>query len=154
MQNPIATVEASTPRRIFGMTVLAGLGGMFLYLAFTTPQVFWARLILLAFGAGALYMTDWMRRATLGRIDLTEEGLFDQDGNQLAAIEDIAGVDRGHLAIKPSNGFVVRLHTAGPRAWAPGLWWRRGKRLGVGGVTSAVQSKYMADALMTMVANR
>lgn len=154
MSDPIATVQASTPRRFFGMFVMGALGGLLIYLALATPQVLWGQIMLLVFGCGSLFMMDWMRRATIGRLDLTEQGIFDQDGKQLAAIDDITGVDRGHFAIKPSNGFVVRLKTRAPRAWAPGLWWRNGRRLGVGGVTSAPQSKFMADALVAMLAER
>ncbi len=154
MQDPIASVQASAPRRLFGMLVLASLGGLLIYLALATPQQMWGKVMLLCLGTGALYVLTLMHKATAGRLDLTEEGLFDQDGNLLVSIDDIASVDRGHFAIKPSNGFVIRLRNRASRAWAPGLWWRNGRRLGVGGVTSAAQSKYMADALLAMLAER
>ena len=63
-------------------------------------------------------------------------------------------VDRGLFAFKPSNGFVVVLSQGGWRGWAPGLWWRLGRRLGVGGVTSAAQAKAMAEILSIEIARR
>lgn len=68
-------------------------------------------------------------------------------GRPLALMEDIQEIERGMFALKPSNGFVVRLKTKAAPAWAPGLWWRTGRRLGVGGVTSAGAAKAMADLL-------
>ena len=72
----------------------------------------------------------------------------------VAAWDDIARVERGAFALRPSNGFLLHLHAPGPRAWAPGLWWRLGRRLGVGGVTAAGQSKGMAEILTAMLVER
>ncbi|GGE38493.1 hypothetical protein [Actibacterium pelagium] len=140
-------IQASNTRRIIAMIVLVSLGGLMIYSAATADIAIWERLLLTALGLATLYMSDWMRRATLGWLELRDEGIFDQDGRLLAPIEDITGLDRGHLAFKPSNGFVIRLSSNGTRAWAPGLWWRSGDRLGVGGVTSAAQCKAMAEIL-------
>jgi hypothetical protein len=63
-------------------------------------------------------------------------------------------VERGAFAFKPSNGFLVRLDKPLGRGWAPGLWWRLGRLLGVGGVTSASQSKAMAEILSLELARR
>lgn len=140
-------VQASNARRMIAMIVLVTLGGLMIYSAATAEIAIWERLVLSALGLGTLYTSDWMRRATLGWLELREEGIVDQDGRLLAPFEEITGLDRGHLAFKPSNGFVVRLSSSGTRAWAPGLWWRSGNRFGVGGVTSAAQCKAMAEAI-------
>ena len=75
------------------------------------------------------------------------EGLRDGNGRLLCRMDQIAGVDRGAFAFKPSNGFLVKLKEPMPRVWQPGLWWRLGRRIGVGGVTPAGQGKFMADMI-------
>jgi hypothetical protein len=72
----------------------------------------------------------------------------------LARIDDVVAVDRGMFAIKPSNGFMLKLKTPAPRAWHPGLWWRLGRRLAVGGVTPGSQTRPVADIISVMIAER
>jgi hypothetical protein len=47
---------------------------------------------------------------------------------------------------------MLRLSDKAPRAWYPGLWWRMGRRVGIGGVTSAAQTKAMAEIIAAMIA--
>ncbi|MHC0054908.1 hypothetical protein [Actibacterium sp. D379-3] len=155
MPEVLASVSASLPRRVFGIGVLLLLGGMVLYLGLgRSHQAPGWQLFLLVFGASVLWMADRMRRATALRLDLTQDGLFDSAGRELARIDQIVAVERGTFAAKPSNGFVLRLAERGPRAWAPGLWWRAGRRVGIGGVTSAGQTKFMAEMLTALLAER
>jgi len=155
MSEVLATVSASLPRRAFGIGVLLALGGVVLYVGLmrqhSSPgwQVF-----LLVFGVLVLWLADRMRRATAMTLRLTPDGIYDSDGRELARMDQIVGVDRGAFAIKPSNGFVLRLTERPGRAWAPGLWWRIGRSVGVGGVTSANQTKFMAEMLSAMLAER
>jgi hypothetical protein len=95
-----------------------------------------------------------MWRATGLSVDLTAAGLSDSTGRIIAPLAEIRSIDRGAFAFKPSNGFLVRLKTRQPRAWAPGLWWRFGRSVGVGGVTSRDQAKLMAEFLAAMLAER
>ena len=92
-----------------------------------------------------------MRRATSSSIELRRDGLYDQDGTLIARIDNIKRMDRGILAFKPSNGFILLLTEPMPRAWRPGLWWRFGRRVGVGGVTSAGMTKGMSEILSTLM---
>lgn len=85
---------------------------------------------------------------------LTTTGLYDHTGAAIAPLDNIDKVDRALFTFKPSNGFLVRLKTPGPRAWQPGMWWRVGTRVGVGGVTSGAATKIVADTLSMMVADR
>ncbi len=155
MSDVLASVSASLGRRVFGLATLLALGGGLIYLALATPpqSILWQG-FLLVFGGVVLWLADRLRRATEQSIVLTEEGLFDSQGQVLAHIDNIVGVERGPFAIKPSNGFMVRLKTRQPRAWAPGLWWRTGRRVGVGGVTSAGQSKFMAETLTALLVEK
>lgn len=155
MTDPIAIVSTSTPRRLFGLGLLLLLGGGVIYLALAHPpaELYW-QLFLVVFGGLVLWQAERFRRSTRGSVVLTEEGLFTADGIALAPMDQITGVDRGVFAMKPSNGFVVRLKSAQGNGWAPGLWWRLGRRVGVGGVTAAAQTKFMAEILTAKLAER
>lgn len=144
----LATVTPSPMRRWMAVAMLVALGGLLVWLAITVPpQSLVLQLFLLALGCGALVMADLIRRATETHIALTAEGLRDGNGRLLCRMDQIAGVDRGAFAFKPSNGFLVKLKEPMPRVWQPGLWWRLGRRIGVGGVTPAGQGKFMADMI-------
>ncbi|MGD9862971.1 MAG: hypothetical protein AB7S99_07145 [Pseudodonghicola sp.] len=150
----LVTVGVSTLRRWMGVLALLGFGGVVLYVALATPPAPAWQAFLLVIGALALWLADRMRRATEHRLELTRSELRSSDGTRIAAIEDIEGLDRGTFAFKPSNGFLVRTRTPGGRLWRPGLWWRLGRRVGVGGVTSAPQTKAMAQVLEALLAER
>ncbi len=151
----LATVSASVPRRAFGVALLLLLGGLLAYLALSQPLTAMWKLFVAVVGIAILLLGEKMRRATAGHIELTRAGLRDQDGLEMVALDNIRQVERGVFALKPSNGFVLRLHrpVAG-REWRPGLWWRYGKRLGVGGVTSGSKTKSMAEIISALMAER
>ncbi|WP_375691483.1 hypothetical protein [Pseudooceanicola sp. LIPI14-2-Ac024] len=151
----VARVEASPGRRMFGLGVLICLGLLLFWLALSQPGgSMFLRIVVLAIGALAIWAAREMRRATAQAVILTEAGLVESTGTVIAPMEQIEAVDRGTFAFKPSNGFLVRLSQPGPRVWRPGLYWRIGRRVGIGGVAHAAQAKAMADALSVMLAER
>ncbi|WP_370400840.1 hypothetical protein [Sulfitobacter sp. JB4-11] len=152
----LATVRASAGRRLLGLVSLAVLGFLLIYIAFVRPPELIWQMFLIGVGAAALWMADAMRRATASRVELTPKGLRDGDGTVIAAIDDIEGMDRGFFAFKPSNGFLLKLRagTGEGRMWRPGLWWRMGRRIGIGGMTPGNQTKFMSDILAAMMAER
>ena len=156
MQDDIlATISASTVRRLFGVGALMILGALLIYVAFLDPpDSFIWQIFLIVLGAGSLWLADKMRRVTLLTLILTRTDLRESDGTLLAEVDQITSVERGALAFKPSNGFMLHLAAPAPRRWRPGLWWRFGRRLGVGGVTSAAQTRQMADMLAVLIAER
>lgn len=142
-----ATVTASPVRRLFAYSMLIVLGGLLIYLALVqNPGVIWL-ILLIALGISVLVLAERLRQATRMQVELTVDGLRDSAGNILAPFDEIASVERGAFALKPSNGFTLVLKTRQPRAWAPGLYWRFGRRVGVGGVTAAGASKFMAEQI-------
>jgi hypothetical protein len=151
----LATVQASAPRRWMGIGMLALLGGLLVYVSFATPPatIGW-QVFLLLLGAGSVYLAEKMRRATERVIQLTAAGLHDDTGALIASIDEIAAVSRGTFAVKPSNGFTLRLKSGGMRAWQPGVYWRFGKRVGIGGVLPGPQTKIMAEMLEAQLAAR
>lgn len=140
-------------RRISAVAILVTLGAMLLWVA-TRPSGIGTgyMIMLLVFAAGALWLAFRLWRATERRLVLTEEALMEEGGRILCRINEIAAVERGAFAFKPSNGFMIRLNARASRVWAPGLWWRLGRRIGIGGVTPAGQGKAMADVLAARVA--
>lgn len=142
-----ARVSASPIRRLVAYIFLTVLGILLIYMAlFQPPPAHWL-VFLLAMGATTLWVAEKLRLATQLSIELTETELRDSNGRILASLGQVKGVDRGAFAMKPSNGFTVILTEKGQRAWAPGLWWRIGRRVGVGGVTSAAEAKLMAEQI-------
>ncbi|WP_428543762.1 hypothetical protein [Profundibacter sp.] len=151
----IATVMPSTIRRYSGLAVLALLGGILVYIALATPpSSLFLRVLMLGIGGLVLWAAELMRRATLHGVVLTRDELRTTNGRVLARVEDMTGVVRGSFSLKPSNGFSVLTKTSQQKAWAPGIWWRFGKRVGVGGVTAASQAKYMSEILAAMLAEK
>jgi hypothetical protein len=140
-------LSASAGRRAVGVGSVAFLGLIMLYLAIVqSPGLGW-QVVMAAFAAASFWLARRMWQATAHRLELTPDGLRSSDGRVLAPMEDIVSVDRGVFAFKPSNGFMVRLSRKGPFAWEPGLWWRVGRRVGVGGVTHRTPAKIMAEML-------
>ncbi|MGB7318514.1 MAG: hypothetical protein WBC85_11170 [Planktotalea sp.] len=149
----IATLAASPPRRITGTAMLAILGGLLIYLALAL-QIGASQIILIVFGIGALLAAMRLHSATSQVIELTEHELRIQGGDVLAKVSNIEKVERGAFAFKPSNGFLVTLKSRGERRWSPGLYWSFSRKIGVGGVTGAPQTKGMAEALAILIAQR
>jgi len=149
-----AQIEAAPPRRGFAYAVLLGLGALLIYLSFVSLGGFGSRLVLLGFGLVTLYGAEKLRTATAGRLLLTDAGIEDGEGRVLVEWNNIKGVERGAFALKPSNGFTVHTKSSMKREWAPGLWWRVGKRFGVGGVSAAGAAKFMAEQIAFRLAQK
>ncbi|WP_179379135.1 hypothetical protein [Jannaschia marina] len=155
MSDTLHILRPSAPRRAMGFAIQLALGLMLLWLAAVHPPenpLWLAFLVVLGVAALVLAHRGW--RGSAQGIVLTEDGLFSEDGTAIAPLAQIASVDRALFSFKPSNGFLVRLTDPLGRAWVPGMWWRLGRRVGIGGVTGGAETKIMADALSFMVAQR
>ena len=151
----VAVLCATPARRIVGAGMVGALGLFTLWLAGSQgPQQRGALILFALAGCVALYAAVRMWRATAVTLELTGIELREAGGRRLASVADIRAVSRGTFAFKPSNGFVLRLSQAEPFAWAPGLWWRIGSRVGIGGVTPAHPGRAMAELLAGMIAAR
>ena len=149
-----AKVWASPIRRGFACAVLYGLAILLFYIALVRPPALPWLIFLLAFGGAVLFIAERLRAATRDEILLTAESVSDSNGRVLAQMADIVSVERGAFALKPSNGFTLVLRERAPRAWVPGMWWRLGRRVGVGGVTGAGPAKFMAEQIALRIARR
>lgn len=153
-QEVLARVKASAGRRFLGIGMLCFLALMVIYVAITTPPSMGWQIFLIAIGAVSLMIANAMRKSTVETLELTREELRDTAGTVLARMDDVLSIDRGAFAFKPSNGFLLRLAVPYDRAWRPGLWWRGGKRVGVGGMTPGRQTKYMSEIIAVIIAER
>lgn len=152
----IAEMHAPPARRFLAVAIFYVLGAFFIGLALFRPpaEIIW--LVFLLVGGGASFWSaEKMRQSTAHGIRLTTEALWETGGRHIVSLEDIETVDRGMLAFKPSNGFLLTTKTKQERAWRPGLYWILGKKIGIGGVTSRGQAKLMADTItMTLIEQR
>ena len=150
----LAVIHASMGRRILGIGALYGLSLMVIYVALTQPPALGWQIFLIVLGGGSIWIAEQMRRATRFALELTELELRDSSGFVLSRVEDMVSIDRGTFAFKPSNGFLIRLTSGTGRTWRPGMWWRLGSRIGVGGMTPGPQTKFMAEMISAMIAQR
>ena len=155
MSEILVKLEVAQGRRMFGVLSIAGLGITLLYVAAVFPPTkILALFALILVGALFIWASFRLYRSTDNTILLTREAITTQSGHVLCRLDDIAKVDRGFFAFKPSNGFLVLLKERGERSWAPGMWWHLGKHLGIGGVTSPRQSKEMVSIIQILLAER
>jgi hypothetical protein len=149
---PVMILPLSWARHYLAMIMLAAMGFLFLSIVVKTPPAAPLGIVfLIAVGALALYVSYLVWQVSGRSLHLTADELCDDQGQVLCLVKDIKTVERGALAFKPSGGFVVVLKTRVARGWAPGLWWKFGKRIGVGGVVSSGAGKAMADVLAARV---
>ena len=153
-EDVLARVQASTPRRWLGVGMVATVGSMVIYVALATPPELGWQVFLIAMGVASFWLAQRMWLATQDAIELTRAELRTSSGQVICAIKDIEAVDRGIFAFKPSNGFLLKTRKASERSWAPGLWWRLGRRVGIGGMTSAAETKFMSEILSALLAER
>lgn len=151
----VARLDVSQARRIIGVGVQIALGFVFISLAGTFPRdQMLLRLVMLGLGLLVFYFAyvTWMVTETA--LILTDSGLRDDKGRLLAEMDNVREISRGALALKPSNGFTIVLYKGTGFAWVPGLWWRIGNRVGVGGVTPSQAGRYMAEMIAMKIAER
>ena len=146
-------VAPSPARRWMAILALGILAILLISLAFNEVTDVW-RAVFVLLGCGALWGANTLRLSTMDALILTREGLFTASGKALVPVENIAKVERGVFAFKPSNGFLVRLKEPGEKSWALGLYWLSGRRLGVGGTLSGGQTRAMADLMSAMIIER
>ncbi|MEX3014309.1 hypothetical protein [Gymnodinialimonas hymeniacidonis] len=151
----LAEITPNTSRRVAAVGMAGLLGTLLLLIAGMRPpaDLGWLA-FLVVFGALCLWLAVAMWRASSRVIALTRTELREVDGRVLTTVENIERVDRGIFAFKPAGGFLVKLKAPVGRVYAPGLWWRAGRTLAVGGVTKRAEAKEVADLISVMLAKR
>jgi hypothetical protein len=155
MDTPLMTLRASPPRLWFAVLSLGTLGALMLWIALVQPPADpgW-RLALLLGGAAVGWAAARIVRLRDRALVLTEEALVDTASGVVCRIADIERISTGVFALKPARGFAVVLAGRSEAAWVPGLWWRIGRSVGVGGMTAAVETRMMAERIEALAAAR
>ena len=151
----LARITPQPIRRGLATGMLGLLGFLLLSVAARTPPQSPAYLVLLVvLGAGALWLAWRLWQASGVTLELTRTEMREAGGRRLFAVADVDRVDNSAFAFKPAAGFLVHLRAPMARAYAPGLWWRAGRRVAIGGVTARVEGKGMVELLNVMLADR
>lgn len=153
----LARITPSPLRRGMATAMVGLLGSLLLIVAAQRPPEAPGFLVfLLAFGLGAMWLAWTLWQSSAATLELTMHELREAgpSGRQLCALDAVERIDRGFFAFKPANGFLVRLKQPRTRIYAPGLWWRAGRWLAVGGVTSKSEAKAMAEVMSVLIAQR
>lgn len=155
MSDIVAELEPSLGRRWLGTVLLSVAAvGLFYLSLFRPDQPNGVQILLFTAGLILVWQVQWNLRVTPLGLYVTRRGLYDSEGTLIVALSSIMEVDRGIFAFKPSNGFLLRLDEPQPAGWAPGLYWRIGRRLGVGGATNPARTKALAEAIEILIMER
>ena len=155
MDTPLITVKPSPARLWFSVASLGALGALMLWIALAHPPAELGWRVFLLLGGGGIGWGAWRLVSLQDRaLVLTQTSLFDTQAGEICRIADIAQINRGVFAVKPARGFALTLATRHQRRWVPGLWWRIGRSVGVGGMTGAVETKLLAEMIEAMVMTR
>jgi len=149
-EEPLMTLGASLPRLWLAMACTGGLSFLLFWIAFVGRPSLGYQIAFLAAATGLIFLTDKLRRAGQDKIVLTRNVLKTESGRVLTRLDNVRTVERGIFAFKPPNGFLVTLDAPSGGGWVPGLWWQRGRWIGVGGVVPASRSRAMAEAMTAL----
>lgn len=155
MSEILARLQIAPVRRWVGVTILALIGVGLIYSGLVyPPAALLGRLAIFLLGFLMILQAYWNLQVRSGALVLKEDGLWVENGPQLAALDNIETVQVSAFSIKPSNGFAVVLRSPARLKWVPGLYWCVGRRIGVGGATHPAQAKAMAELLSTLIMDR
>lgn len=147
---------APSPLRLWFTVVSLGLlGGLMLWMSLSQPPaVPGLRVVLLVAGGGLLWGAVALVRLRDRSLVLTPEALVDSHAGEICRFDEVEEISRGAFAARPARGFTLRLARGGATRWVPGLWWRIGRSIGVGGMAGAGQTRIMADLIEARLAAR
>lgn len=155
MDAVIASATPTLPRRILGTAIIGVLGMMILALAKSaSAQSNGAALVLVLIGVGFLVLSFRFWQTTASGLVLTASEIVETSGRRVVSLGDIDCLKRGTFAAKPATGFALILKGRGSAGWSPGLWWRLGARVGIGGALSRAELRAMSDRIEELLRNR
>ena len=155
MTEIIAKLEPSLGRRWVGVVALTVAGvALIAIVLLRPPSSALVQVVAILLGGLFLWQAQWNLRVTRLGLYVTRQGIYDSEGQMIVALSDIEEVDRGIFAFKPSNGFLLRLFHPEQARWAPGLYWRIGRRMGVGGATNPAQTRKLAETIEMLLMER
>lgn len=150
----LVQIGAAPLRRLFLIGALYALAVAVVYFGLARPQSILGLVWLVLVCAVLFWLAQAVRRTSARNLILTADCLCDSSGVVLAPLDDILQLHRGALALKPSSGFTLLLRNPQTAQLVPGLWWRFGRMVGVGGLLDRSATRAMAEALAARLAQR
>lgn len=151
----IIEIGASPLRRLLGAGALALICAILLWNGYQNFIKSGSGLLLMLFALAGYYAAWRFWQSSSIRLVLTPTELRDSRGRLVANIADIVALQRDAFGIiKPTNGFVIATREKQPAAFIPGIWWRLGNRIGIGGLTGSGEGKAMAELLQELLRRR
>lgn len=148
----IFQLHPSPVRRYLGVASLALVSAVALRLGLESEASDGGRMLLMLIGALGFYANYRFWKSTHDGLELTPTELRETGGRRVMAVADIRAIERELFGvIRPTNGFVIAHHGRYPSGFKPGLWWRIGGRVGIGGLTPSGEGKAMAELLLSLV---
>ena len=95
-----------------------------------------------------LWFIRFLKRYSKIGFLINQSGLFNLDGSIICKMDDIERIDISPYTFKSANGFIVILKTKSSFNLTPGLYWRLGKRISIGGLVSKSESKFLSQTLL------
>lgn len=141
-------IKPSLARVIIGAAAAGGLGCFVLWIAIQGNELSGLQRVVVVILGLLLAAAGWlMARNMKQTLVMNEHGLSDGRGTVICSLDQIVTVERGLSVLKPSNGFVVTIKDPMSSAWVPGVWWRYGRRIALGGLLPGGAMKVMAATL-------
>ena len=136
------------------MLLLSTGFGLLLFLSYTVSNIeeeitFLDFLLIPTIVFFGLWFIRFLKRYSKIGFLINQSGLFNIDGSVICKIDDIERIDVSPYTFKSANGFIVILKTKSSFKSIPGLYWRLGKRLSIGGLVSKNESKFLSQTLLS-----
>ena len=154
-EDMVCRLVPSLPRLWIGTFALAGVAGVVLWVAATGTFAPASRFLVAVLGAAMAFAAVKFFRSAGVALEFDGNTLSEVDGGRvLARLDNMRRIERGALAFKPSSGFLIVLKAkdAG-NVWVPGIWWRIGRHVGVGGIVPSHAAKFMAEVIEMRLAS-
>ncbi len=146
-EKPQAIITPPQAKRVVATSLLA-IGGM--GLVYYGTLNYWGRVevlfvyvlaMLTLFGCFKFYQN------TREELLLYEDRVASSSGELLFEVSNVKSIDNSLLSFKPSNGALIYLKSPMPMKVHYGLWWRVGKKVGIGGCTNRAEVNVMVDII-------
>ncbi len=146
-EKPLAFINPPTLKRYFFTLLSLVLAILLLYEGLAFFIVSGERLGFVLVGLFLLGLTYLFYSNTGKSLILYEDRLVSTDGELLFEVNNVASIENGLFSFKPSNGVLFYLKEPMSFKWKLGLWWRFGKRVGIGGCTQKSSINFAVEVI-------
>ena len=97
-----------------------------------------------------LWLKRFLNRYSKIGFLINELGMFNLDESLIFKMDEIERIDVSPYTFKSANGFIILLKTKSSFKFIPGLYWRLGNRISIGGLVSKNESKFLSTTLLEL----